>query len=66
LARRVRTDQRWDAGVKDGGGQPGSNAKERRSLDVDKRSWGRGYPSMGLELDTSSEEDNRGEKSGTV
>jgi putative hemolysin len=27
----VRTDQRWDEGVGDGGGQPGSSARARRS-----------------------------------
>jgi hypothetical protein len=31
---RVRTDQRWDEGVGAGGGQLGSNARARRSLDV--------------------------------
>jgi hypothetical protein len=34
-ARRVRTDQRWDAGVGDGGGKHGCSARVRRSLDVD-------------------------------
>jgi hypothetical protein len=34
-AKRVRTDQRWGAGVGTRGGQPGSNAKAWRSLDVD-------------------------------
>jgi hypothetical protein len=33
--RRVRTDQRWDAGVGVGGGKPGINALVCRSLDVD-------------------------------
>jgi hypothetical protein len=36
------------------------------SLDVDKRSWGRATPSKGMVLDTSSEKDIRGERSGTV
>jgi hypothetical protein len=35
-ARRERIDQWWDAGVEDGGRQPGSNARVWRSLDVDK------------------------------
>jgi hypothetical protein len=34
--RRVRTDQRWDAGVGAGGGQPGSIARARRSLATDQ------------------------------
>ena len=29
---RVRTDQRWDEGVGDGGGQLGNSARARRSL----------------------------------
>jgi hypothetical protein len=36
VARKVRTDQRWDAGVGTGGGQPGSSAREGRSLHVDR------------------------------
>jgi hypothetical protein len=36
VARRVRTDQRWDAGVGACGGKPGSNARIWRSLDVDR------------------------------
>jgi hypothetical protein len=39
------SDKRWDAGVGAGGGHPGSNAKEERSLDVDQRSRGQAYPS---------------------
>jgi hypothetical protein len=31
-ARRVRPDQRWDAGVKRGDGSPGNNATKGRSL----------------------------------
>jgi hypothetical protein len=34
LRKRVRTDQRWDAGVVVGVGQPGSRAMARRSLAV--------------------------------
>jgi hypothetical protein len=34
MARRVRPDQKWEAGVGVGGGQPGSNAKKGRSLAV--------------------------------
>jgi hypothetical protein len=36
VSRRVRTDQRLDAGVGAGGGKPGSCARVWRSLDVDK------------------------------
>jgi hypothetical protein len=36
LARRVRTDQRRVEGVGASGGQPGSSAKEWRSLHVDR------------------------------
>jgi hypothetical protein len=43
------------------GRQPGSNAREGRSLDFDQRS--RACVSRKLELDTKSEEDNRGERS---
>jgi hypothetical protein len=32
----VKTGQRWDAGVGDSGGQPGSNAKARRSPALDQ------------------------------
>jgi hypothetical protein len=35
VARRARTDQRWDEGVGAGGGKPGSNARVLRALDVD-------------------------------
>jgi hypothetical protein len=34
MARRVRPDQRWKAGVGVGGGQPGSSARKGRSLVV--------------------------------
>jgi hypothetical protein len=61
IARRARADQRWDAFVRAGGGQPRSNAVEGRSLDVNKCSWRRADPKGG-EL----EEGNRAEKSGTV
>jgi hypothetical protein len=36
LEKRVWTDQRWVEGVVVGGGQPGSDAKEWRSLLVDQ------------------------------
>jgi hypothetical protein len=45
--RRVRTDLRWDEGVGASGGQPGSNARARRSLAVASHArvvrlrWGR-------------------------
>jgi hypothetical protein len=66
LARRVRTDQRWDAGVGAGGGHPGSCAREGRSVNVGQRSRGRTYPSRGVGLDTIHEKNSRGERSGTV
>jgi hypothetical protein len=56
LARRVRTYQRRDAGVKAGGGQPGSNTREGRSLDVYHRSKSRIYLYKGKELDTNIED----------
>jgi hypothetical protein len=34
-AKRARTNNRWDAGVRAGGGKPGSSARVWRSLDVD-------------------------------
>jgi hypothetical protein len=34
--KRVRTGQRWDAGVGVGSGLPGSSAKARRSLAIAK------------------------------
>jgi hypothetical protein len=36
MARRVRPDRRWDAGVGVGGGKPGSSAGKGRSLAVDQ------------------------------
>jgi hypothetical protein len=47
MARRVRPDQRWEVGhvgVGAGGGQPGSNAREGRSLAVDQPSASRTFP----------------------
>jgi hypothetical protein len=38
LARRIGTERRCDAGFGVGGGQPGSNVGEGRSLEVDQRS----------------------------
>jgi hypothetical protein len=66
MARRIMSDYRWDAGVGYGGGEPGSSAEEWRSLDVALHSRGQAYPSKGVEVDTISEEDSRGERSGTV
>jgi hypothetical protein len=36
VARRVRTGQRWGAGVGVGGGKPGSIARVWRTIDVDQ------------------------------
>jgi hypothetical protein len=44
VARRVRAEQRWDAGVGAGDGQPGSNAKKGRSLAVDQPYASRAFP----------------------
>jgi hypothetical protein len=65
LARRVPSNPQWDAGVRGSGRQRGSNAKEGRSLDVDRRSLDQTYPSTGVGFNTNNEEDNRGERSGT-
>jgi hypothetical protein len=57
VARGLRTDQRWDAGVGVGGGKPGSNAKVWRSLDVDRQADIE--PAERRQHDTSSDEDIR-------
>jgi hypothetical protein len=57
-ARRVRTDQRWDAGVEVGGRHPESNTREGRSLDVDQYSLGRACPYRGVELCTTINEED--------
>jgi hypothetical protein len=44
MARRVRPDQRWEAGVGAGGGQPGSGARRGRSLAVDQPYASRTFP----------------------
>jgi hypothetical protein len=44
MARRVRPDQLWEAGVGAGGGQPGSSAKKGRSLAVDQPCASRTLP----------------------
>jgi hypothetical protein len=36
MARRVRADQRWEAGVGAGGCKPGSSAMKGRSLAADQ------------------------------
>jgi hypothetical protein len=46
MARRVRPDQRWDAGVGASGGKPESSAKKGRSLAVDKPSVSRTFPGV--------------------
>jgi hypothetical protein len=37
MERGGRTDKRWAEGVGASGGKPGSNARVRRSLDIDQR-----------------------------
>jgi hypothetical protein len=44
MARRVRPDQRWEAGVGAGGGQPGSSDMKGRSLAVDQPCASRNFP----------------------
>jgi hypothetical protein len=46
MARRVRPDQRWDAGVGDGGGQLGRRAGKGRSLAVDQPCASRTFPGV--------------------
>jgi hypothetical protein len=64
VARRVRTDQRWDVDVRARCGKPGSSARVWRSLDVDQHvdvePAGRG------QHDTNSKEDCRDGGSGEV
>jgi hypothetical protein len=55
VARRVRKDKRWDAGVGAGGGKPGSNVRVWRSLDVDQRADVK--PAERGQHDTNSEKD---------
>jgi hypothetical protein len=62
VARGARTDQRWDAGVGDGGGKSGGNAREWCSLDVDHDVDV--DPAERGQHDTSSEEDCRDGRSG--
>jgi hypothetical protein len=61
VRRRVRADQRWDAGVGVGGGEPGNNARVWRSLDVDKHAYVE--PADRGQHDTNGEEDCRDGKS---
>jgi hypothetical protein len=58
VSRRVRTDQRWDAGVGASSGKPRSIARVWRSLDVETTERG--------QHDTGSEEDCRDGRSGEV
>jgi hypothetical protein len=44
MARRVRPNQRWDAGVGAGGGQSGSSARKGRSLAVDQPCASQTFP----------------------
>jgi hypothetical protein len=64
VARRVRTDHQWDSGIGVGGGKPGSNAKVRRSLDVDQPVDV--DPAEREQHNTNSEEDCRDGRSGEV
>ena len=64
VARRVRTDQRWDTGVGDGGRKPGNNVRVWRSLDIDHHADV--DPAERGQHDTKSEEDCRNGRSGGV
>jgi hypothetical protein len=44
MARRVRPDQRWEAGVGAGGGQPGSSARKGRSLALNQPCASQAFP----------------------
>jgi hypothetical protein len=44
MARKVWPDQRREAGVGAGGGQPGSSARKGRSLDVDPPCASQAFP----------------------
>jgi hypothetical protein len=44
MARRVRPDQRWEAGVGACGSQPRSSARNGRSLAVDRSCASRNFP----------------------
>jgi hypothetical protein len=46
MARRVRPDQRWDAGVRAGGGKPDSSAMKGRSMAVDQPCVSRTFPGV--------------------
>jgi hypothetical protein len=46
MARRIRPDQRWDAGVRASGGKPESSAKKGRSLAVDQPSVSPTFPGV--------------------
>jgi hypothetical protein len=61
LARKVRTDHRWDAGV-GAEGEPPGRALARCRPTLLRPS----IPILGVELDINNEEDSRGERSGTV
>jgi hypothetical protein len=63
-ARRVRTDQRWDADVGDGGGKSGSCARVCYSLHVDHPTDVE--PAERGQHDTNREEDRRDGRSGEV
>jgi hypothetical protein len=64
VARRIRTDQRWDAGVGHGGEKPGSNARVWRSLNVDQPADVE--PAERGQHDNNIEEDYRDGKRGEV
>jgi hypothetical protein len=46
MARRVRPDERWDAGVGAGGRKPGISAMKGRSLAVDQPRVSRAFPGV--------------------
>jgi hypothetical protein len=63
-ARRVRTNQRWDAGVGAGCGKPRSIARVWHSLDVDQHVDVE--PAERGQHDNSDEEDGRDGRSGEI
>jgi hypothetical protein len=64
VERVVRTDQRWVECVGAGGGKSGSNARVRRSLDVDQHVDV--DPAERGQHDSNSEEDCRVWRSGEI
>jgi hypothetical protein len=64
VERRVRTDQRWNVGVRAGGGRSGSNTRVWRSLDIDKHDDVK--PAERGHHDNNNEKDRRDGRSGEV